>query len=329
MKAIMCALASAVMFYLALGLNDAWYLTWLAPAPLLWLAFGEGPRWRVAAASFIAFVVGQAYVFQCYGSTVGPLLLTTVFGLRAILWPMVVVFAGVVHRRAGAVPALLAFACAWTAIEYLTALVSPHGSYDSIAYSQTSAPIMLQSASLLGLYSITFVLCVAAAGVALAARGGKGGLVAAGLAATLVVADLAFGAARLAAPQATPVRVATVDDAAPMLAAYHADTKDAAIQVAQAYAPLIQDAGAKGAKLVVTPETALLSRGPWRIEVLAPIAAAAQPTRTLVVAGLLDRSPPGGPRHRAEAERRDRRFTPSVTSSRCWSRISRRAAGRA
>ena len=40
----------------------------------------------------------------------GLLLLTTVFGLRAIRWPMVVVFAVVVHWRAGAVPALLAFA---------------------------------------------------------------------------------------------------------------------------------------------------------------------------------------------------------------------------
>ena len=75
MKAIVCALASAVMFYLALGINDAWFLTWIAPAPLLWLAYSDEARWRVAAASFFALFVGQAYLFESYSRYIGPPLL--------------------------------------------------------------------------------------------------------------------------------------------------------------------------------------------------------------------------------------------------------------
>lgn len=34
-----CALISAVMFYLAFGISDVWYLAWFACAPVLWLAY--------------------------------------------------------------------------------------------------------------------------------------------------------------------------------------------------------------------------------------------------------------------------------------------------
>ena len=47
-------------------------------------------------------------------------------------------------------------------MEFAAGLLSPHGSFGSIAYSQVSVPIFLQSASLFGMYSITFVLSLVA-----------------------------------------------------------------------------------------------------------------------------------------------------------------------
>ena len=41
MNAVACALASAIAFFLALGTPDAWLVMWIAPVPLLWLAFGD------------------------------------------------------------------------------------------------------------------------------------------------------------------------------------------------------------------------------------------------------------------------------------------------
>ena len=64
MTAILCAALSALLFYFSQGLDDAWLLAWLAPAPLLWLAYGSETRWRVGLASFAAFAVGQIYLLQ-------------------------------------------------------------------------------------------------------------------------------------------------------------------------------------------------------------------------------------------------------------------------
>jgi hypothetical protein len=41
MIALVCALLSGGMFYSAFGLDDAWMLAWIAPAPILWLAYAE------------------------------------------------------------------------------------------------------------------------------------------------------------------------------------------------------------------------------------------------------------------------------------------------
>ena len=47
----------------------------------------------------------------------------------------------------------VAFPDFWTALASLYGLVSPNGSFGSLAYSQMSAPLLIQSASLLDMYS--------------------------------------------------------------------------------------------------------------------------------------------------------------------------------
>jgi hypothetical protein len=60
---------------------------------------------------------------------------------------------------------------AWTGIEYGVSLISPHGSWGALGYSQVSFPPAIQIASLFGLYAITFTLCLFANALALIARG--------------------------------------------------------------------------------------------------------------------------------------------------------------
>ena len=64
----LCVALSAGMFYLFAGASaNAWPLAWLAPVPLLWLAFGDSPAWRLLAVeASLAFLIGQIYIAQCY-----------------------------------------------------------------------------------------------------------------------------------------------------------------------------------------------------------------------------------------------------------------------
>jgi len=286
---LICAALSAAMFYLSQGLANAWPLTWFAPAPLLWLAFGSTPTWRLLAASFLAFLVGQAYIAQCYVGA--PLMsLLTLLGLRPIFFPLSILFARLIYRRLPPLPALLAFPACWTTMEFAAGLLSSHGSYGSIAYSQVSAPIMLQSASLLGMYSITFVLSLFATGLALAVRDRRAAVMAVSVVTAVCMADLLFAATRLAAQQPELVRVAAVSS---VNVADDADSLATDRQAPSIYASTLGDLARQGARLIVTPEESLTTRRDWSAEVFAPLTAVSQATGAEIVAGVLQRDPAG------------------------------------
>ena len=289
MSELICAALSAGMFYLSQGPANAWPLTWLAPVPLLWLAFGDTPGWRLLAVSFLAFLIGQVYVAQCYVGA--PLMsLLSLLGLRPILFPLSILFARLIHRRLSPLPALLAFPACWTTMEFAAALLSPHGSFGSLAYSQVSVPIVLQSASLFGMYSITFVLGLFASSLALALRDSRATLTAVSVGATVCVVDLMFGASRLAAHQLEVVRVAAVG---PMAQAEETDSLAADRQTSSIYASTLDSLAKQGARLIVTPEEGLTTQHAWFAEALAPLTAVSQATGAEIVAGVLQRAPPG------------------------------------
>ena len=64
MRILICAVLGAAMFYLSQGVDAVWGLAWIAPLPLLWLAYDEAsqaPRWPLFLAGLFAFrVSGQA-----------------------------------------------------------------------------------------------------------------------------------------------------------------------------------------------------------------------------------------------------------------------------
>jgi apolipoprotein N-acyltransferase len=286
---LICAALSAVMFYLSQGLANAWPLTWLAPVPLLWLAFGGTPVWRLLAVSFLAFLIGQVYIAQCYVGA--PLMsLLSLLGLRPILFPLSILFARLIHRRLSPLLTLLAFPACWTAMEFVAGLLSPHGSFGSIAYSQVSVPIVLQSASLFGMYSITFVVSLFASSLALAVRDRRATLTAASVGAAVCVVDLLFAATRLAAQQPEVVRVAAVGSVT------QADGTDSLVadrQTSFIYTSTLDDLARRGARLIVTPEESLTTRRTWSAEALAPLTAVSQATGAEIVAGVLQRAPAG------------------------------------
>jgi apolipoprotein N-acyltransferase len=289
MKELICTALSAVMFYLSQGPANAWPLTWLAPVPLLWLAFGNTPAWRLLAVSFLAYLIGQVYIAQCYVGA--PLLsLLSLLGLRPILFPLCILFARLLHRRLSLLPTLLAFPAGWTVMEFVAGLLSPHGSFGSVAYSEVSVPIVLQSASLFGMYSITFVLSLVASSLALAIRDRRVRLTAASVAAAICMVDLLFGATRLVAQQPEVVRVAAVG---PLTQADGTDSLASDRQTSSVYASTLDALARRGARLIVTPEESLTTRRAWSAEALAPLTAVSQTTGAEIVAGVLQREPAG------------------------------------
>jgi apolipoprotein N-acyltransferase len=291
MKPVLAALLSGVLLYLSLGLSDCWFLTGFALVPILWLAYSQVPTWQLMLASVGAWLAGQIYAFQCYGA-VSPLL--TLSGLLplTILFPLALLFARLTKRRALTLATLLSFPACWTALEYLYGLVAPNGSYGSLAYSQMSAPVLIQSASLLGMYSVTFLICLFANTLAIALHKSMRSTLLLALALSVCALNVVFGAVRLSRAQPDVLTVSAFVDESAMHTAYRTDTLESAVDTSAAYAGAIRKAAAQGAQFAVTPEGGIVSRQEWRAAILAPLATVAQETNVQIVAGVYERAPP-------------------------------------
>ena len=280
MRAFIAALLSALMFYLSQGLADVSVLSWFAAAPLLWLAYGDSPRWQVVLASTSAFACGQIYLFQCYWKflpvlALAPILIALCLGFLGTL-----LLAREVHRRGTPALALVTFPASWTAFEYLLGLISPHGTFGALGYAATSFPAAIQIASLFGVHAVSFMLCLAANALALLLRGQRR---AGAIGVAICLLCLGYGAVRLSVSHQINVRVAALSDQDVWRRQNEAPTGDSERQAAQVYADFIETL--PGVRVVVVPEGAINLPPQNADGVLAPLRSVAKETGAMVVIG--------------------------------------------
>ena len=182
----------------------------------------------------------------------------------SILVPMALAFVGDVLlfralvRRQACWSAVFAFPAGWVAFEYVVSLSTSGGTVGSLAYSQLAFLPILQSASLAGPWGISFLLFLFPAAVAVGAHlygtAPKRATRVLGVALAVIAAALAFGWARLAAPEGG-ARVK-----AGLLASDahgHANVQGEGaptLRLLQSYADRAAQLGAEGVKVVVLPE---------------------------------------------------------------------------
>jgi apolipoprotein N-acyltransferase len=249
-------LLSATAWWFGSGAHPCWWLAWLAPLPVLWLAPRVPARWT-ALVAFAAYALGGMNQWHYLHGVIG---LPLPFDLYAIAAPaLVFALCTLLYRRllrSGRVlAAALAVPAVWVAVEYVNSLGSPHGTWGSIAYGQMDALPVIQLAAVTGLWGISFLLLLVPAALAAlstptAPRRGR--IVAAGTAALLVAASLGYGARRLAAPATGSLRIGLVSLEKPIRPALDSAAGEA---LETRYVETIGRLANDGAKVVVIPET--------------------------------------------------------------------------
>jgi len=291
MIAIAAAVLSGIMFYLSQGFDNVWILAWLAPVPLLWLTYGKTPTWRVMVASAVAMLASVGYLLQL-SYTPPPGILVPVLTAYVALFCAAVWFARFVQHRATALATLFAFPAFWTAAEFLMEIRSPNGSYGALAYSTVSAPVLIQSASLLGLSAVTFLICLFANTLAMALRPKRAAAVAIGLGFLICAVNVVFGIVRLQRAQPATVRVAGIVDETALSDAWHAHSLAADREVTATYASEIRAAAKEGATFIVTSEGDMASIPDVQAEIVAPLVATSTETGVQIIAGFHSNTPP-------------------------------------
>jgi Apolipoprotein N-acyltransferase N-terminal domain len=130
-----CLAMSAALFFLGTGLAPVWVLTWLASIPVLYIS----PRVPAAEAFFIgaaAYALGGLNEWS-YSRTVLPtwLVVLLLLGTACIFGVAVLLFRSCIVRKK-LWQATLIVPVFWVAFEYVTAVVSVHGTFGNISYSQ-------------------------------------------------------------------------------------------------------------------------------------------------------------------------------------------------
>src|SRR3954470_18307767 len=152
-------LATALLTFLGTGLHPVWWLTWLAPLPVLLLAPRVSAR-TAAVAAFAAYLLGGANVWRYYAVDLElpvPLLALPVVLFPLVLTGVVLLFRAVLLRGRGLLAAA-AFAAGVVAAEYLVSLTTPAGANWSLAPTQADLLPVLQIASVTGGWGVSFLV---------------------------------------------------------------------------------------------------------------------------------------------------------------------------
>jgi len=164
--AALAVLCTAVLIWYGTGLHPYWPLLWFAPLPVLLFSTTTNRR-VVALVAFAAMMAGMCNLWAYLGVLGLP---TAVRILVLIPQALQFAIATLVFRelliRDAPWRALIAFPATWVLLEYLQSLLSPHGTFASLSYSQLEFLPFLQCASLTGPWGMSFLLLLFPAAIA-------------------------------------------------------------------------------------------------------------------------------------------------------------------
>jgi apolipoprotein N-acyltransferase len=275
---------SAAAYFLSIGLGEVWVAAWIAPIPILWLAF-QSTRRTAAIAAAAAFFLGSLNLFGYLSRVIPVPIVLFLLALPALAFAAAVVAAQYTFHRAPPWAALFTFPAAWTTYEFLLSQVSPHGTALSLAYSQTDLLPLLQFASVTGLWGITFLVTMipSAIAVAWASRSPRVLL----LPAAIAIAVLTWGAVRLQYPltgPATRIGLAATDQLPPD--AFATEDPAQALAIARRFAAMAGQLASKGAQVVVLPEKIVGATPADSAAIMDVFRSAARDANITLIAGL-------------------------------------------
>lgn len=284
---------TAAGWWLAAGLRPLWWAAWVAPLPLLACAVRVRARWA-ALATLLAFGLGGMTLWGYLRTAIGlppGACLGIVLAPALLVAPAVLLFRALL-RRGRPLAAMLSLPLAATGLSWLAAGLSPHGTYGHVAYSQMELLPLLQLAAVTGLWGVGFMVwlfpaaLVAVTAPAIARRARRQ---AATVAVVLFALVFGHGLWRLHGDDTAGHRVRVGLVSLPQHGGAQVDLDTAGGQrTLAAYLAAIGSLAARGAQVVVAPESSLLLRS----HAVPSLQALADRHGVRVLVGAEDRSDP-------------------------------------
>ncbi len=281
-------IASSAMLFWGTGLHPVWWLTWLAPLPVLLIGSRLG-RWGAFSVAALAWFLGSLNMWHYMLTNFATLPLMV--GLSAIpagLFGLVVLLVRGLIVRGALWKAALAFPAAWVTLEYLNNIASPNGTFPNMGYTQMDFLPVLQVTSLVGIWGISFCLFLFPATIAaVLSRQGNMRKRArlASAAGVFFAVVLGFGVWRLASTP-RPQHSVKVGLMATGVDTPFARDDSHALRLLQDYSEKARNLAAQGAEIVVLPEKIALVSDQATSQVDTLYAAVSAQAKSTLVVGL-------------------------------------------
>jgi apolipoprotein N-acyltransferase len=254
-------LFSGLCWYFSYGLTgDLWYLQWIAPIPVLLLAFNTTGKMAFLV-SFVAYLIGRLSWFSYLVSvaTLVPAIISSV--VLSLIFALIIISTRKTVIKNYSWYSVFAFPVLFTTFEFLLAKFSPDGTAASIAYSQSNFIPVIQVASVTGILGITFLVTFLPSAIAVGwyYRREKIKLRKIVIVAVIIMSSsFLFGVIRISnsnSQNTTKVGLAVLQEK------YHNITDHPDFEkeklVTENYAKQVADLASQGAGLIVLPERAI------------------------------------------------------------------------
>jgi apolipoprotein N-acyltransferase len=275
------ALLSGGLFLASLDIGPFGPLALVAPVAVLVYAL-SAPRWQsVAAAAFLARIIGALGLVWAYHDVLPADVLTLWIVGHAVGFALIILATRWIARGAPLWAALRSFPLLATASEFLFGLVSPHGSFGAIGYALVDVLPLLQLASIGGLAALAFCAGLFAMACALAITRPRAWRPLALMGGAPILLAAVFGLWRLDKAYESHKRVALI--AIDAISGRHARDIDAA-EIVKSYTTAVRALDGK-ADFVVLPEAVFRTSPASSAAVETPLQDAANAVGAPVIAG--------------------------------------------
>jgi len=243
---------SAILFYFSLGLNNHWYLMWLAPLPLL-LQPQTVSLVRSGLEALFAYALGGLTAWTYLVQIIPPVIAALAILQPALFFALGIVLTMAARKQGRYFIATLMLPLTLVSYELIVTIFATQGSFGSLAYTQSDNLVIMQLLSITGLSGVTMLLSwLPASAAALWWKPGNLKLAAPALIVLGIVAI--FGWYRLNTDLAAPtIKVALIADDAQL--AHYGKTSEEILQATlTSDEKQIRAVAASNVQLVVLPE---------------------------------------------------------------------------
>jgi len=282
-------IGTAALLFWGTGLHPLWWLTWLAPLPVL-LVSPRSARGRAFWMAALAWFLGGLNMWPYLLTTLAvpvPLALflsalpSCLFGFSVLLFRRSIL-------RGDLWKAAFSFPAFWVVFEYLISATSPNGTFPNLGYTQMNFLPVLQVASLVGIWGITFCLFLLPA--TLAAVFNQPGVMSqkrrlAAAAGAFLALVVGYGSWRVMFTPAPGHSVKVGLMATGTITAFPRDDA-AALELLRDYSNKAESLAAQGAGVIVLPEKIALISDQGTGQADALFSAASARMRASIVVGL-------------------------------------------